>query len=362
MKRQRTWTRRVAVVVSAVLAASAAVLLSACATAPSLRELLDATPVKQLSFYDFDPSVPLGERTGSPPAELLELYSRADGVTYRACEPDARERERLAAVYPLLPVRHRQVLRERLVAVYCVENFTGSGMADYVLGPGDEVYSLLILHPRVFEMTARELIQLRERTAFAADDSGVSIHIELSEEVSALAYIVLHEATHIVDYAERHTPYVEPGMRELLGRAERPTPFTDELWEDYRRLRTGVGFAHQEDLRFYGLGEEPALTLAEAPEVYTAISRTPLPSLYGAFSWAEDFAEFVSFYYLVHAWNADYRIALRRGGKEVAAWRPMDSPHAVRRAGLLDPSLLAAPPGTGPTRRTVPAPASGAGS
>lgn len=40
---------------------------------------------------------------------------------------------------------------------------------------------------------------------------------------------LLHEATHIIDYVNRYTPYVEPNMLELQGRSSRETPFTNQL-------------------------------------------------------------------------------------------------------------------------------------
>ena len=129
-------------------------MLAGCATSPSLREQLDTLPCKHLSFYDFDRSVALEARIAPIPDELLDLYSRADGMTYERYQPTSAEREEIGAVLERLPVRHQAVLRDRLIAIYCIENFTGSGMADFILARGDELYSVLVLHPRVVSMSA----------------------------------------------------------------------------------------------------------------------------------------------------------------------------------------------------------------
>ena len=315
-------------------------VLAGCATEPTLRELLDELPVKQLSFYDFDPSTPLVDRITDAPEELLALYSSEENTYLSPYRPTPDERVQLGEVFDRLPVRHREILERRLIGVYCVDDFAGSGMADYILGPNDDLYATLVLHPRVFTMSAAEILAFRANTAFSHDDPAVELVVDLSEEVSGLAYIVLHESTHIVDYVERHTPYVEPGMNELFGRSTRDTSFTDQLWSGYRTLGPSVDFVYQTDLRFYGLGGEPPLTNGEIAAVYEALSRTPFASLYASVSWAEDFAEYVTFHYLVHGLGARYVIRVVRDGESVFTYEPMESPAVVNRAGLIDPELL----------------------
>jgi len=189
-------------------------------------------------------------------------------------------------------------------------------------------------------MTAAELLTFRENTAFGRTDQHVSIRVELSEEVTALAYIVLHETSHIVDYVQRHTPYVEPAVFELFGRSTRDTPFSDQVWSEYSVPCPSISFGYKDDLRFYGLGGEPALTNREAVSVYEALARTPFASLYASTNWAEDFAEFVTFYYLVQALGAHYAMRIEHEGRTVFAYEPMRSPLVIARARLLDSELF----------------------
>ena len=326
-----------------VLAAIAAicVALAGCATQPTLREIVDGLPAKHLAAYDFDPAVPIAERLGSIPDDLLALYSRADGVDYRRFEPDGDERSRLHQALSDLPRRHRDVLAGRLVAIYCIENFTGSGMADWILGPDDDVYAVLILHPRVFSMSASELITLRASSAFRADDPESVLEVELDEEVSALDYIVLHESTHIVDYAERHTPCVEPSMIELVGPSERETAFTDAAWTGYDETARRFDFPHRSRLRYYGLAGDPLVSNRELGAAYAHLARTPFVSLYASANWAEDFAEYVTFFYLTQARGYSYALRVRRAGEIVVELEPMRSPEVLDRARHLEPDLLA---------------------
>ena len=322
-----------------------AVLLfvASCASPPSLREQLEGVPAKHLSYYDFDPDTPVVDRIGPTPADLLDLYSEVDERELSSVELSAAQREELDDVLSRLPIRHQQVLADRLIGIYCIDNFAGSGMADWILGPGDEIYSVLVLHPRVFDMSAEELLTYRENTAFALSDSDLTVTVRLSPEVSALAYIVLHEATHIVDYAERHTPFVEHAMLELLGPTARDTPFTDEAWEDYSTASESADFSHRDDLRFYGLGGDPTLGPTGVLELYRELAERPFASLYASLSWAEDFAEFVTFHYLVHGLGAEYVIEVEDAGTTVFAYEPMSSPQVLRRRALIEPALLEAP-------------------
>jgi hypothetical protein len=315
-------------------------ITAGCTTQPSLREQLAALPVKHLDLYEFNPATPLIDRLTDAPAELLDLYASIEKTPPLPCRLSEAEREQIRRVLDRLPLRHREVLQQRLIGVYCVDNFAGSGMADYILGPGEQLYAVLVLHRRVFTMKAAELLSFRENTAFGQADPQVGIRVELSEEVSALAYIVLHETSHIVDYVQRHTPYVEPALFELFGRSPRDTPFTDQAWSDYSVLRPSIDFGYKEKLRFYGLGGEPALTNREAVPVYEALSRTPFASLYACLNWAEDFAEFVTFYYLVQAWGAHYAIRVEHQGDTLFTYEPMRSPLVTERARLLDPELF----------------------
>ena len=339
--------RRVRVVAAAFAAATAvfvAALIAGCHSGPTVREIFESLPVKQVEFYNFDPASPLADRIVDAPAELLDLYEEAEGgVRPLVYTPNDEERQQIVDALEMLPVRHQEVIRERLVAVYCIDRFAGTGMADIVLGPDDEFYALLILHKRVFTDSATDLLEYRESSAFSDTSDEICLEIDLPEWVSLLRYITLHEVSHIVDYVDQYTPYVEPASLALAGRSERDTTFTDEVWSDYRTLRPEIGLEVQPQLSYYGLGGEPDIPDTEMASVFTRLADTPLASLYASFSWAEDFAEYVTFSYLVRTLGADYSIRVVDHGETVAELHPMDSPLVAERVRFLDERLFARP-------------------
>ena len=90
----------------------------------------------------------------------------------------------------------------------------------------------------------------------------------------------------------------------------------------------------------------------DAEEVLSAFARTPFASLYGALSWAEDFAEFVTFYYLSHRLGVDYSVRIIRDGQTILEYEPMSSSEVSHRSSLIDPDLLRPVEGSLPTKST----------
>ena len=334
--------RRARFVLVAAATCLLAVLVTSCRSDRQIRELIDQNPVKQLSFYGFDPSTPMVDRITRAPDELLDLYGEFEDERPTVYTPSAEERDEIVAALEALPVRHQEVLQDRLIGIYCVDDFAGTGMADWVLGPDDEIYANLVLHRRVFDTTAADLIDYRASSAFTDTSSSIDLVVELSDWVSLLQYITLHETTHIVDYVDRYTPFVEPSTYALQGVSRRDTTFTDQVWRGYSELRRRYAFEYQPKLRFYGLGA-PEISDTLMDDVYTELAAVPVASLYGAMNWAEDFAEFVTFYYLVHTLGADYSISVVRNGEALAEFRSMERDEVIRRAELIDPALVTAP-------------------
>ena len=316
--------------------------LIACVSGPvSLRERLDTIPEKHIDFYNFDPSTALVDRIIDIPGSLLALWRDAEKSNLLcAYTPSATELEILEEAILMLPAGHRRVLEERLTGVFLVENFAGRGMADYILGSEDSIYAYILINAEAFGLSASELVTTRALSAFRDDHDDIDLEISVldndSNDVSGIFYILLHETSHVVDYVERHTPYVENSIRELFGRSEGNTRFTDELWTDYGNTVPAASFSHRDALSFYGLGDNPLTPRSRLVEVYEGLSETGFASLYGASVWAEDFAEFVTFYYLIHELGATYRIAVSESGANVFVYEPMNNPKVTDRLAHLD--------------------------
>ena len=145
--------------------------------------------------------------------------------------------------------------------------------------------------------------------------------------LDALIFILLHESTHIVDGSMHMTPgtWVDGGTSE----APVTSAFAAGVWTD----RVSVAPVHAQPLLdriVFRKGGAP-LPVAQAPDLYAALSRTPFASLYGSSSAPDDLAEFVAWYHLTQRLAQPYRITVRDGDRVVYAYEPMMSPLVQKR-------------------------------
>lgn len=236
----------------------------------------------------------------------------------------------------LLPSKYQAVLKERLIGIYFIKNWIGSGAADYVLGPEEQVYTILVINPETLKRNASDWSTYRELTCFSDEKSQeLTVRIECGTVYSGLTLLLLHETSHIVDYIEHRTPYVEDNMR-VLKLAVPETPFSSTVWKDYYNPKEPYDFPQRPRITFYGVGGGPRLSLSDAGAIYRSLSRTPFVSLYGSRNWAEDFAEYCAWYFFTKKLHQPYRIDVVASGQVVYSYEPMDAAQVAERALALD--------------------------
>ena len=312
-----------------------------CKSGSVVREQQPDLSYKRIENYDTDFDKDLIERVGMPPEIVLSYFSRADNMpAYTAYKPTEAEMSIIEKELELLPLLHRQILEKRLAGIYFIENFLGSGLADYIIGDDGTVYTILIFNPRVLQSSLSEYVSYKENSCFIRDDSSTRVEIELSETFSGFLYILLHESTHCIDYVERFTPWVEPHMLRVQGPSQRDTSFTRRVWKDYSVLNASVQFPYKEEITFYGFNNGPKLKISDAVEVYQALEDSPFVSLYSSLNWADDFAEYITFYHMTQHLDLDYRIVIRRNDETIYMYEPMRSERIIVRSRLLDKELV----------------------
>jgi hypothetical protein len=109
---------------------------------------------------------------------------------------------------------------------------------------------------------------------------------------------MLHETFHAVDLVLGGTPYLEPSVAELTGRSGAATAFTDGVWRNYGTPVSSCDFTGRDSLRFYNISGPAGLPASQIPRMYRDLMKTPFVSLYGSVNWAEDFADYQTWYYL----------------------------------------------------------------
>ena len=255
------------------------------------------------------------------------------------------ERDQLRAAVALLPPRHRRILRDRLHAFNFIDAMVVGGTIS-TINPGepDKLYDIAI-NANVFSQTASEWLTRKERSVVWSSGSPLDVWIDVGPDLDALAYVLLHEATHVVDDLESLSFQPLPNLLTRLAGRLRPrtqgelpsnpflddeplnrpvrNPFLDGVWGDYWQLDARYADPKRSRIEFYA--PDRAIAPTEMPAIYASLAATPLASLYSERNPMEDLAEFASLYHLTQILKLPYRIVVGIEGVEIWVFEPMKS-------------------------------------
>lgn len=291
-------------------------------------------PVKQFDNYILRQDLPLHERISSTPKVVMDFWLAFDGrKDYTTYMPSSKEIADIKNGLDLLPPLHKKVLKERLLGIYCIKNFLGSGAADWVADKKKNLYFYIVINPKILAMKdLTENLTWREQSCFV-NESDVEIFVNCGRDTNQMSYVFLHEGTHILDYFYRITPYVEKEMMNFNCISKIETVFTKGIWKSIN-VPVSV-YQFRKDVTFYGLDKGPRIKASDAPEIYRGLSESPFVSLYGSKSWAEDLADYVTFYHITQKLKLPYIITVKVKGKKVISYKPMDNQEVKKRFGLM---------------------------
>ena len=304
-------------------------LLPACASKKAVKsendELLK-TSVRQLKNYSFDPSSPVESRAKNIPGFVLDYLKKLDEKeNYKNYSLKEEEMNIIIDSINKLPELHKKVFKERLLGIYFVDNFLGSGFTEWVLDDNKQVYCFMVFNPRVLKNNISDWITHKENTCFINDNPDINIKIDCGIAYNGFLYILLHESTHVVDYVKIITPYVEKPLIGILGMKIETKGFTQGIWADYSIPEKDHDYNYRKDITFYGFGGGPKINISDSSNVYKQLSQTPFVTIYGSKSWAEDLAEFLAFYHLTQKLNQPYTITVYKGNNAIYSYKPMES-------------------------------------
>ena len=273
-----------------------------------------------LRRHGLDPASSLESRVRQTPATVLKMFTEAGQPPPTAHTLTAVERRKLSTAFATLPPLHRRILGERLRSVSFLDGMPNTALTSTV-NP-EEPYRLfdITIRAAVLGEDVSEFLTQKERTCFDTAGSSLSVSIETGQ-LDAIVYVLLHEATHVVDSSMRLTPVARPGDQPGVGAPA--SAFTDGIWSERTLIAPRYRDPLLERVRFRAGGQVLAIDRAEA--VYAALRRTPFVSLYGSSNWHDDVAESVTWYHLTERLKLPYRIVIRNAGQEVFTYEPMKS-------------------------------------
>lgn len=299
-----------------------------------LRKILDSN-IKKFSNYNFDKNTKLDKRINLAPDFVINTWmkwDKRDNYTNYSLSPG--EMEIVTNYLKILPEIHTRLLKERLIGIYFIKYFLGSGLADWVIDENGEFYYYIIFNSKVLKKNISEFVTYKDRTCFKKNNNDFKIYIDCGRDYNGFLNILLHETTHVVDCINNITPYVEKFLNKIQKKKVK-SEFCTGIWKNYSLPVEKYDFAYRKFITFYKLNKGPKINISDAAEVYTQLKSTPFISLFGSMSWAEDLVEFVAYYHLTEVLKQPYKIKVLKNNKIIMQYEPMKSDEAIKRSKLI---------------------------
>ncbi len=164
----------------------------------------------------------LRARIAPPHDETVATYRQSGAVNASAHSLTEREWALVERAIAELPPLHRDVLEKRLARLSFIDapSSAGTGLTRSYDGPDGGPLFDITFRADVLDKSLSEFLTAKESMLFTEDGSGYRVRFSAGD-ASALPYLLLHEATHVVD--------------RTFGISSEVRPFS-ALWVDYRDL------------------------------------------------------------------------------------------------------------------------------
>jgi hypothetical protein len=265
----------------------------------------------------------LMDRVRPSPEPLLKKFGTELNANLSAHVVTPAEQMIVANALAQLTPFQRKVLHERLHAIYFIDGLPNNALTFRDCGSaGKTMYSMAVRAGALHE-TISELVTQKEHTLFDATGSEISVTVDAGT-LNAMVYVLLHETTHIVDFAVRATPDTP--------RSDGIHPLVDEIWRD---PRTPVDQYRLPILMsILWRGGQP-MPITRAGNLYDALGRTSFISVYASCDSHDDLAELVAWTELTGRLHQPYRIRISNGTKVLGVIEPAQSKLVGARLKLL---------------------------
>lgn len=294
-------------------------------------------PSKIFENFTFSEETPLLKRVGNAPDFILEYLSEIDNTdSYSNYTLTKEKKIQLQQMLSILPDKMKKILDERLIGIYFINNFFGSGLADFTISKNDTIYTFMVINPKLFNMTLSEILTLRDSSPFK--QTNLSLTTETSKDYPALIYILLHESAHIADYVLSITPIVEEVLFEYGIMQKEGTAFTNNSWVSCNVPTKGN--IDNSQLSFYTENEEWKLDDKKLLTYYNALKDSDFVSLYSTQNWAEDLADYTMQYILAEYLDCTISYSITDNNDEIFRYTPMNNKKVLNRAEFISNYLF----------------------
>lgn len=187
-----------------------------------------------------------------------------------------------------------------------MDNMPNTALTSPVETAGAEKMFNITFRAAILNESISEWATWKENTCYVKSESNDYEVIIDAGNLDAIVYVLLHEATHIVDGVLNIMPPFDGLEINLV-----PTVFTADVWNTINEPSQHATSALLETTKFRS---GKPLPISSAANVYEALNETPFVSLYSMASWHEDLAEILTIYHLTAKMKQPYKILVKKMG------------------------------------------------
>nr|WP_295926313.1 hypothetical protein [uncultured Dyadobacter sp.] len=266
------------------------------------------------------------QRVKIAPESVFKMFREA-GIQPVNRTLTSAEKEKVSNAFALLPPLHQRILKQHLLSISFMDNMPNTALTSPVDPVGGIKMFNITFRSGLLNENVSEWATWKENTCFTpAADSSYQVRVE-GGNLDAIIYVLLHEATHIVDVVTGISPHPEDADAVV-----EPTAFTKDIWRLMNKPTEPYIDSLLEQTRFRS-GKPMAMSLA--PDVYAKLSKTPFSSLYAMAAWSEDAAELLTIYHMTTRLKQPFYVVVTKNNVEVARFEPMKNPLVKARLGQL---------------------------
>jgi hypothetical protein len=274
------------------------------------------------SSVNQDPS----KRVSTAPQSVFKMFREA-GMNPVNHELTATEKAKVEKAFAVLPPLHNKILMKHLQSISFMDNMPNSALTSPVTGIDSMKMFNITFRANVLNETISEWATWKENTCYdGLANPGYQVKIQAGG-LNAFLYLLLHEATHVVDAVMKLTPHPLNKTDSVIA-----TSFTNGIWEKLLIPSKIYTDTLLEKTRFRS-GNSVSIKLA--PAIYSSLEQMPFVSLYGMASWQEDIAELETIYHLTSKLNQPFYIQVYENNSEIMRFEPMKNSLVQRRLKLL---------------------------
>ena len=177
------------------------------------RKLLAQSPIKQSAYWRSRLALPVAERIGAAPPEVLDLLVLdviANGYPNKphAARLDPAFMADVRRAFDGIPAVVKKLLEPKLAGIFFIDDIGGTGFTESTT---DEKVGFIVLDPSVLaKQTANAWATWKDGTPFKPDPKWrIETRIEdasRDDRVHAIQYILLHEIGHVLSIGAKVHP------------------------------------------------------------------------------------------------------------------------------------------------------------